>query len=152
MKKVLLALDCSPHSRRAAEYLAEVVRHVSGCEIIFFSVMSGIPYGSRELEESSSPEVHGDEDHYQEARQVEMFFQEISDLFDEKGVAANRVEKIARPMQRGVALDIIDLALSSGCDTIVAGRRGLSKIREMIQGSVSSELVHKAPLAVWIIE
>lgn len=157
MRKVLLAVDCSPPAKRAAEYLASVAPHVPGCEIILFSVVTGIPYDSRELEKlvgaaPPPPEVHGDEDHQQEVSQVRAFFQELAALFAAAGFSAGRLHSVAKPMSRGVAQDVIDEAMETGCDTIVVGRRGLSLVREMLQGSVSSDLVHKAPLAVWVIE
>jgi nucleotide-binding universal stress UspA family protein len=157
VRKVLLAIDCSPYSKRAAEYLTTVAPHVPDCEIFLFSVMTGIPYDSREVQKlvgtaPAPPEVHGDEDHQQEVKQVRGFFQEVSALLAVRGFPAERLHTIAKPIRRGVAQDIIDQAMELGCDTIVVGRRGLSLVREMLQGSVSSDLVHKAPLAVWVIE
>jgi nucleotide-binding universal stress UspA family protein len=157
VRKVLLAIDCTPYSKRAAEYLASVAPHVPGCQVLLFSAMTGIPYDSRELQKlvggpPVAVEVHGDEDHQQELGQVRSFFQEITALFAARGFPAESLQAMAKPVRRGVAQDIIDEALEAGCDTIVVGRRGLSLVREMLQGSVSSNLVHKAPLAVWVIE
>lgn len=157
MRKVLLAIDCTAYSKRAAEYLASIAPHVPGCEVVLFSVMTGIPYDSRELEKlvttaPPAPEVHGDEDHQQEVHQIRGFFQELGALLVASGLPAERLHTVAKPIRRGVAQDIIDEALETGCDTIVVGRRGLSLVREMLQGSVSSDLIHKAPLAVWVIE
>jgi nucleotide-binding universal stress UspA family protein len=157
VRKVLLAVDCSPYSKRAAAYLAAVVPHVPECEVTLFSVMTGIPYDDRELEKlvgelPEPPEVHGDEDHQQEVSQVRSFFQDITAMLTAGGFPVERLHTVAKPIRRGVALDIIDEAMETGCDTIVVGRRGLSLVREMLQGSVSSDLVHKAPLAVWVIE
>lgn len=157
MRKVLLALDCTPYSKRAAEYLATVASHVPHCQVELFSVMTGIPYDSRELQKLVGaspvpPEVHGDQDHQQELIQIRAFFEEIAELLRASGLPAERLQTVAKPIRRGVAQDIIDEALEMGCDTIVVGRRGLSLVREMLQGSVSSELIHKAQLAVWVIE
>lgn len=154
MRKVLFAVDCSPPSKSAAEYLATVAPHLPGCEVTLFSVMTGIPYDSRELEKlgGSVPlEVHGGEDHQQEVQQVQNFFQEITTLLVDKGFPAAQLQTSTKPLRRGVALDIIDEALEQGCDTIVVGRRGLSLVQEMLQGSVSHDLMHKAPLALWVI-
>jgi nucleotide-binding universal stress UspA family protein len=157
VRKLLLAVDCTSYSRRAAEYLATVAPHVPDCQVVLFSVMTGIPYNNRELEKlvgsaSTPPEVHGDEDHQRELTQINTFFQEIAALLIASGFPAERLQTVAKPISRGVAQDIIDEAEETGCDTIVVGRRGLSMVREMLLGSVSSDLVHKAPLAVWVIE
>ena len=154
MRKVLFAVDCSPPSKSAAEYLATVAPHLPGCEVTLFSVMTGIPYDSRELKKLSGIvplEVHGGEDHQQEVQQVENFFQKITKLLVDNGFPAAQLQTSTKPLRRGVALDIIDEALEQGCDTIVVGRRGLSLVQEMLQGSVSHDLMHKAPLALWVI-
>ncbi|MDO9079536.1 MAG: universal stress protein [Desulfuromonadales bacterium] len=153
MRKVLFAVDCSPASKSAAEYLATVAPHLPGCEVTLFSVMTGIPYDSRELEKLSGVpiEVHGGEDHQQEVQQVQNFFQEITTLLVDNGFPAAQLQTSAKPLRRGVALDIIDEALEQECDTIVVGRRGLTLVQEMLQGSVSHDLMHKAPLALWVI-
>jgi len=154
VRKVLFAVDCSPPSKSAAEYLATVAPYLPGCEVTLFSVMTGIPYDSREMEklsDSAPLEVHGGEDHQQEVQQVQNFFQEITNLLVDNGFPAAQVQTSAKPLRRGVALDIIDEALEQDCDTIVVGRRGLSLVQEMLQGSVSHDLIHKAPLALWVI-
>jgi nucleotide-binding universal stress UspA family protein len=116
--------------------------------------MTGIPYDSRELEKLSGNvplEVHGGEDHQQEVQQVQNFFHEITTLLVNSGFPSGRLQTVAKPLRRGVSQDIIDEALEQECDTIVVGRRGLSLVREMLQGSVSHDLMHKAPLALWVI-
>lgn len=66
MKKVLHALDPSPHSHRAAETLAEVVRYLPSCEVLLLAVISQCPVNlSPPLADVQLPpagEVHGDVD------------------------------------------------------------------------------------------
>jgi nucleotide-binding universal stress UspA family protein len=47
---------------------------------------------------------------------------------------------------------ICTLAKSWQADLIVVGHRGLSKLQELFQGSVSSYVIHYAPCSVWIVQ
>lgn len=156
MKNVMLAADCSDHSKQAAEYLGRVAPHVPDCQVVLFSVATGIPYGEAgggAAAEKGQPELHGDEDHRQEMAQVEAFLADVGDLLEKRGLQGDQVKTMIKPLRQGVAQDILTEALACGCDTIVVGRRGLSKVKEMLMGSVSSDLIHKASgLTVWVVE
>jgi nucleotide-binding universal stress UspA family protein len=47
--------------------------------------------------------------------------------------------------------EIIRIAAADGIDHIVMGSRGLSGLRELMLGSVSEKVLHRAPCAVTII-
>jgi len=51
-----------------------------------------------------------------------------------------------------VADAIIDYCRQIGCDMIVTGSRGLSRIKKAILGSVSSELMAKSPVPVLVVK
>lgn len=157
MKKILLALDPSPHSRRAAMYLAEVAGHLPGCEVLLLMVLNRWPKTVVEsVADEPLPvqgEVHGDEDGHQGLVEAQTFATEISRLLTQKGFDENRVQRLFIPQQRGVASDILAMAESSACDTIVVGRRNLSKMRSLFIGSVSEDLVtHAVGRTVWVVE
>ena len=157
MKKILLALDCSDHSEKAASYVTEVVPHLPGCEIVLFTTLSGIPYGSQRAPvaeaEGDTPETHGDEDHDREIAEARTFQAAVAKRLEEAGFPMERVERVLIPERRGVAQDIADAAEEYGCSTIVVGRRGLSKVRELLGGSVSQGILQKSrAMTVWIVE
>ncbi len=155
MLKILLALDLSPHSRRAAEYLARVAPHLPGCSVTALVVSSGIPYtpAGKSDDPAKEPEVHGYEDHHKEVRELEAFLEEIRDLLLKGGLSPDAVHLRIKPLGRGVALDILDDAQVEGCDTIVLGRRGLSTVQSLLMGSVSSTVVKNAEgKTVWVVE
>ncbi|HKL48774.1 MAG TPA: universal stress protein [Desulfuromonadales bacterium] len=156
MKKVMLAADCSAHSKLAAEYLGRVAPHVPDCQVVLFSVTTGIPYSAPPTEtpflDSSPGEVHGDEDHREEMKQVETFLSDIRTKFEERGLDRDQVTMLVKPLRQGIAQDILTEALDCECDTIVVGRRGFSRVKEVLLGSVSNDLVHKATgLTVWVV-
>lgn len=157
MKQFLLALDPSPQSRRAAEYLAEVAGPLPGCEVLLVMVLSRwpvavpAPVGDQPL--PTAGEVHGDEDARQELAAAQAFCAEISQLFIAGGLDQTRVRRLILPQERSVAQTIIAMAENSGCDTIVVGRRNLSKVQSLLLGSVSADLVKQAVgRTVWVVE
>jgi nucleotide-binding universal stress UspA family protein len=69
------------------------------------------------------------------------------------GIDENRIEVFTYPRKLGVAKDIINFAQERQYDAIVIGRRGLSKIQEMIMGSVTAELLeHSRTIPVWVVD
>lgn len=157
MKKFLLALDPSPQSRRAAEYLAEVAGPLPGCEVLLVMVLSRWPVavpppvGDEPL--PAPGEVHGDEDAQRELAAAQAFFAEMSQLLMRSGFDETRVKRLIVPQERSVAQAIIAMAESTGCDTIVVGRRNLSKVESLLLGSVSADLVKQAVgRTVWVVE
>lgn len=156
MKKILLALDPSPQSQRAAVTVAEVVRHLPSCEVLL-AVISQCPPDLRpplaDVQLPMAGEVHGDVDALAELAEGQVLLREISLLFLQRGVAAERVRRILQPKIRGVARDLLDLAASEDCDTIVVGRRDLSKVQSLLLGSVSTAIVQNAVgRSVWVVE
>ncbi|MDO3378316.1 universal stress protein [Geoalkalibacter halelectricus] len=157
MLKILLALDLSPHSLRAAEYVARVAPHLDGCQVTALVVSSGIPYSAQQVPppqaEETEPELHGDEDHLQEMREVRSLLDEVRSLLLKSGLPEERLQTRIKPLGRGIALDILDEARNHDCDTIVVGRRGLSKVKSLLLGSISSTIVQNAEgLTVWVVE
>jgi nucleotide-binding universal stress UspA family protein len=157
VKKILLALDSSAHSRRAAEYLAEVAGHLPGCEVLLLTVISRWPVTVAEpVTDEPLPvqgEVHGDEDIQKALAEAQEFMREISELLLQSGFAETRLQRLLIPQEHGVAQDIIAMAEGTGCDTIVVGRRNLSKVQSIFLGSVSADLVKQAVgRTVWVVE
>ncbi|MDK2848304.1 MAG: hypothetical protein PWP34_1657 [Desulfuromonadales bacterium] len=156
MKKILVALDCSVPSMRAARYAAEIASFLPACHVTLFTVLTGVPHGAKALAEvvsSETTELHGDDDHQQELHEAQNILAEASALFTECGFGSEQLTTLAKPLRRGIAQDILDEAQAHECDTIVVGRRGLSKMQQVVLGSVSRDLIQKGEgIAVWVID
>jgi len=152
--KILIALDNSPDSWRAVEYSAGILPCLPDSEVHLLSLTPAIPPGSRQFDQSSPPpEVHGDEDYQQELQKLRGALQAAADLLVRNGMPAVRILQSIQPVHISLGQDIVDVAEKRGCDTIVVGRRGLSLVRKLLLGSVSSEVVQKAAgLTVWVVE
>jgi nucleotide-binding universal stress UspA family protein len=61
----------------------------------------------------------------------------------ESGFRENQIDTVIEMKKSGVARDILARS-STGYDTVVMGRRGLSGIREFFLGSVSQKVFHAA--------
>ncbi len=154
MKKALVALDCSDASRKAAAYAAEILPLISDCRVLLFSVASDLPYNEEELARSAAEhEVHGGEDFHELHACLLGVHQEVEHLMRDKGICSSRLQSRIVPQNKGVAQDILDAARSEGCDTIVLGRHFHSRIKELLVGSVSVQLLHQANnLTIWVVE
>lgn len=146
MKKILLAVNASPQSRRAAEYAAEILPGLTGVEVLVLSLTS------EASQTSDSPELHGDVDVRDEIRASQGAVDEAAALLIQAGLPEAQIECRVIPVTSAVAEDIVELALAGGYDTVVLGRGEHTRLEEMFMGSVSSEVVHRAhQLTLWVI-
>ncbi len=154
MKKALIAVDGSPNSRHAVEYAASILSRLAGCEAHLLALAPTLAEESDELDPAAAePELHGDEDHRGEIDRLRAALDDAVDLLGKAGVSAERIQSQIRAMHISKAQDIVDEAKAQGCDTIILGRRGLSRFRALLLGSVSAEVLHKASgLTVWVVE
>jgi len=154
VRKALIALDATPHSQRAVEYAAAVLPHVPQCEVVLLALSPVVPEGSAAFDpESGAPEVHGDVDHGPELNALRSALAAAAERLCGQGLPPWRLRQLLQPMRLSLAQDVVNAAAAEGCDTIVVGRRGLSRMRELLLGSVSDEVVHKASgLTVWVVE
>lgn len=157
MKTILLALDPSPQSRRAARIVADVVRHLPDREILLLTVISrwpeGVPLLCADMAPPPAGEVHGDFDRRAELAAAQALLQEITLLLVEGGVPPGRLRRLIRPQVHGIARDVLKVAEQEGCDTIVVGRRNQSKVQSLLLGSVSAAVVQNAAgRSVWVLD
>jgi len=152
MKRILVALDTTPPSLKAIQYVAEIVPFVPDAQVLLLSIATGI---HRAAEQLALPDSGADLplDHQHEKAQIEAIQEHAYQLLVERGMAPEHITRRIKVISRGIARDILDEARATESDTLVIGRRGLSKIREMVVGSVSSEIIHAGVLqAIWVVE
>lgn len=153
MSRILMAIDDSPPAQRAVDYAAGILPHLPDCEVLLLALAPGVPAGSAEFEpEAPAPEVHGDEDQHRNLERLRAAVDRAAERLEQAGLAAERVRGEVRPMHIGPVGDIVAAATQAGCDTVIVGRRGISRLRELFEGSVSSGLVHQIErLTVWVV-
>jgi len=145
-KKVLVAIDDSENGGRVADFLAE--NFVRDLSITFFSVVPD----TKALCNMDSPPLTP----YFKARQSNFcaledqkkkIVREALDGAKEKlvgkGFSPDDITIKIQIKKEDVAQDIVSEA-RSGYDLIIMGRRGLSPVREMFLGSISTKVIHLA--------
>ena len=157
--KILVALDASAGAWRAVEYVARTFGPTPGVEIVLFHILTGLPPAFWD-------DGHVLQDQEKEARErliaqwqadQEKNWQGVvgkaKDTLVAAGIPAASVTAKFKPKLYDVAEDLVNEAVSSGCSTIVLGRRGLGKAKTLILGSVTSKVVNNAKgCAVTIVE
>ena len=154
MPYLLLAIDDSAATRRMVDYAAGLVPQLSDCKVRLVAVIPNLPSDSQQLAallgRCEEPELHGDEDQYQELVTAQALLRGFNGQLVAAGLPAVAISTKILPECLGVAQDLHDEALAKGCDTIVVGRR--SATLSHLLGSVSAKLVKEAHhLNVWVV-
>jgi nucleotide-binding universal stress UspA family protein len=147
-RHILLAVDDSPNSRRAVEYVAYLLGAGEGFHVILLHVVA-------------DPE----EDYFAEEAQKESWLKQYRErmtahldgyrrmLLDagfDPGAVEIRMPQLYCPSMADCILTERD---HCRCGTIVVGRQGLSRKEEFLFGSVSSKIVkHARRCTVWVVE
>jgi nucleotide-binding universal stress UspA family protein len=153
-KKILIAVDGSPASDRAVDYVGLVEgAMVKNLKVVLFHAMSAVPPSMRR-------EGQSDTETYRRVAELERrnrkAAQEVLDqarqrLLD-RGLANEHIESKAMPRAADAARDILFEAEHGLYDALVMGRRGLSKAQELFVGSVTNKVVqHAERIPLWIV-
>ncbi len=152
LRRILLVVDGSPNSQHAAECLAQFpfpdqadlrVMHVLPPH--YLAAVTEMPYGvpveqpimiSEEITRQRAAEEN-------EGHRLLTYMAEI--------LASSQLE-VKTVLKRGdAATEIIEYVKQNQIDLIVAGSRGLSRVRSWLLGSVSRKLVHYSGCSVLIV-
>ncbi len=156
--KVLVALDSSDESLRILEYVEKILSPESGHpEILLFHVIRGRKGFLPDYDDLNA--LDQKEDWVKQAirefdrvqARMDAMFEDTLQRWEQKGFDRNRIScKISQGESRAGA--IVQQARRGGFDTVVVGRRGLSKVEEFIMGRVGNKVLQLAgDQAVWVV-
>lgn len=153
-RKILVAVEESIYSHNAVRYLCRLFGDVKDVSFDLLSLVSctGMTSGKEWLEQDELLNVLRPEsrDKY---RQAESVTRKFIDLFKQNGIDEKRLSSTVKATTSAVASEIIHHARQGLYDALVIGRRGLSKIQELILGSVSQQILEKCTdVPIWIID
>lgn len=145
MKKALFATDASEASLRAAEILGAMARLDADLHVTILHVVP-LPEVLTPAAAAGAPLTLPNRlDDYLQTRVQEVLRRSQEAL----GLEADRV-KLTHVI--GLAADsILAEAKQGGYDLIVMGRRGLSPLKELLLGSVSQAVLHRAATPVLLV-
>ena len=137
LKRILVPVDGSDYSMRAAEYSLELAKLIDG-EIFLLHCRKALPA------------VLG-EPYYQKAvddimEQSNALIEPYQDLFQNIGI------KFTHRILEGQPSDIIsEVAEIEKCDMIVMGSRGHTNLEGLLLGSITHRVLHIAPCPVLVV-
>jgi len=155
VRKVLLAVDASPASMKAVEFIASLLCGHGYEACIFHAIPSlgAICFDLSELNNPELPEVNLSDTCIESFKlKVVRLFQDVKEMLIKSGFES---EKISEKIISGVysrSEAIVKEAEDGGYGTIVVGRRGLSKVEAFFMGRVGHEVVYGGKnFTVWVV-
>jgi nucleotide-binding universal stress UspA family protein len=153
-RKILVAVDGSSYSNNTLQYLGSLFAPVKEMKLHLFTAIrcSAVPPGKewlseQELMNSLPPDAQ------KNLRTAKTYMRTAIGKLEKLGISTDRVTTEVRLARSTVADDILHDGRKGLYDAIVIGRRGLSKLEEIVMGSISASLFersHDVPL--WIID
>ena len=143
-KKILVLLDGSDRSLGTVRYLARM-EPFADMDIVLFNVLNTAPESYWDLETDPSSisavrQVRAWE--IQQRKEIEQHMQMARQLLVKRGVPSKSIKMKIQKRKRGIARDII-FESHKGYDFLVTRRRGMSRLRGLVLGSVTTKLVEK---------
>ncbi len=156
VRRILLAVDGSPASMKAVEFVASFLGG-RGYEICIFHAILGLGAVNFDLSGITEPELEMSDNVPDKC--IETFKSEVVRLFqvikDKLAACGFEPEKISEKIISGVysrSEAIVREAEAGGYGTIVVGRRGLSKVDAFFMGRVGHKVVYGGKkFTVWVV-
>jgi nucleotide-binding universal stress UspA family protein len=141
MLKLLVPVDGSESSHRAIEHAIDLANRITGIEIHLVNVQP--------------PIVSGEVVMFVGQDTINKYHQEESEkalkngraLLDEAGIAWTAHAKTGH-----VAETIVRTGKDMGCYLIVMGTRGMSPIKNLVLGSVATQVIHLTDIPVTLVK
>ncbi len=155
VKKILLAVDASPASMKAVEFVASLLGG-HGYEVCIFHAIPGlgaIHFDLSEVCRPALPEVDMSDTCLEVFKlKVARLFKDVKDRLMTSGFESEKItEKIISGV-RSRSDAIVKEAEDGGFGTIVVGRRGLSKVEAFFMGRVGHQVVYGGKkFTVWVV-
>ena len=152
-KKILLAVDGSDQAFEAVRYVTQLFPP-NRIEVVLYHVMSKIPESFWDIKKNPAfrhqlAPVAAWATQQQTA--IQEFMERSQQLFLDQGVPEEAVSVKIQERQTGIARDIAREALDN-YDAVVVGRWGVSKLKDLVWGSIAGKLVgHLVHVSLWVV-
>jgi nucleotide-binding universal stress UspA family protein len=152
-RRLLIALDGSEQSFEAVRYASQVLPP-GKMKVVLFHVQSKIPESFWDIEKDPSfrhrlaPVAAWA---MQQEKAMEEFMERSRQLFVDQGVPREAVDVKIKDREVGIARDIAREA-QKDYDAVVLGRWGMSKIKDLVWGSIANKVVgHLVQSPLWVV-
>lgn len=143
LKKILVPLDGSDCSMRAAQYAIELAK-LQKAQIVCIHILDRMPYGF----EFSGSSI---EDYLQSVEnQSNMWFNKVIKMAESQGI--KDVKAVFFRDIRSIVDTIVNYASNNSIDLIVIGTRGRTGLQKVLMGSVANGVSQHAHCPVMLIK
>jgi nucleotide-binding universal stress UspA family protein len=153
-KKLLIAVDGSIYSANTLHYLERLFANLDD---IRFHLISVIPCNPSEAAKEWFDELEllnmlTKEEQKRYAAANRYLNKAVAQL-ERNGISPEHVTSELKLSTTSPAAEVLNIAREGFFDALIIGRRGVSKLEELILGSVSTTLLHKChDVPIWIID
>ncbi len=150
-KKILLCIDGSDQAYDAVKYVSAIMRE-QDVEIILFHVIQNFNEAFWDMGFSMGAGIANIEKYKNEIRlNAELIVEKAHKILIDASIPGDNVTIKIQDRKVGIARDIINEAVK-GYSAVVVGRTGLSRLKDLILGSISIKLIEKlSHIPVWVI-
>ena len=148
--KILVAIDGSDHSMKAAEYAIDIARD-NKAQLIALTVLDITKIGYAASAFIASP-MHGLDELEQRRKEAHEWLDKVGKLKSSQNANDNIQFKSQIEESMSVAGTIAESAENQDIDLIVVGSRGRSGFTKLLLGSVASRVVTYASCPVLVIK
>ena len=161
LHNVLIAVDGSRNSLRAVEYAGRVFAPNQEARLVLFHILPGISRMNLDKKEikaidsrkAERPDLAGLYWRLENEEKITAFFSEATEVLVQAGVKPEQINCKFSVKKTEIAEAILEEVELGHYETLVLGRRGLSRVREFFLGSVSTSVVREARgCAVCVVE
>lgn len=140
--KILIAVDGSPHTQKALEYLAKHrAMYIEGNQLVVVHVCTGVPgHVTRHLNKEVIREYY-DEENAKVLEPVKAFLEK------------NAISSYTIDQRHGhAAEEILKSAATSGAELIVMGTHGHGIFGRALMGSVATKVIAETNISVLLVQ
>jgi len=153
-KEILIAVDDSVHSQYAVQYALSMAAITKNQTYTLLKIQPTISqYIMEEAQRNPVERTKLKQIMQKNSEKAQKVLDRFKNRMIDFGIDQSRIKTVNRIRIDGIAKDILDYALEKKPDAIVVGRRGISKVQEMMMGSVTGKLMeHSAVTPIWIVD
>jgi nucleotide-binding universal stress UspA family protein len=147
-KRILVGIDESERAYRVVEYLSRIAS-LREKQVVLFNVASEIPesywdLGNQQVFHGKVADVRAWK--AEKSKEFEEHLDRTRQVLLHAGFGREAVMAVRRMREVGFATDLIDEA-RKGYQAVAIGRRGMSKLADLVLGSMATKLVEKVDFA-----
>lgn len=153
-RKILVAIDGSIYTTNTIHYLSRIFADIPEARLHLLSIVpvpnppAGTEWlGELELMNILSPAT------LKKLRTTKSAMESAVRKLTNQGIAGDRITSEVKLQRQPVADEILHEARQGMYDALIIGRRGISKLEEIVVGSTSSDILDKAhDIPIWILD